>query len=120
MSILDISLTPKELNLLLTSLEEGTISNKQAKEIASIVLNEHKSVSECLEKENNQISDDKLLDEIVQNIIAENPTQVEAYHNGRTNLFNFFVGAVMKETKGQANPVLTKEIIAKYLNKEEE
>ena len=118
-SILDISLTPKELNLLLTSLEEGTISNKQAKEIASIVLNEHKSVSECLEKENNQISDDKLLDEIVQNIIVENPTQVEAYHNGRTNLFNFFVGAVMKETKGQANPVLTKEIIAKYLNKEE-
>ena len=37
------------------------------------------------------------------------------YKNGRTNLFNFFVGLVMKETKGKANPVLTKEIITKYL-----
>lgn len=116
-SITNISLTPEELAELLSNLERGTISNKQAKEIASVVLKEKKTVKECLENGNTQISDDKVLEEMIQKIVSENPSQVEAYRKGRTNLFNFFVGAVMKETKGQANPVRTKEIITKYLEK---
>jgi len=114
--ISEISLTEKELHLLLLKIEDKTISTKQAKEIANIVLNEKKSVEECLKQVSPQVSDDKFLEDYVKKIIEENPNQVEAYRSGRTNLFNFFVGLVMKETKGNANPTLTKEIIAKYLN----
>jgi len=114
-SIDEISLTPEELCFLLSKKSDGTISSKQAKEIAEKVLEEGKKVSEYLSSENNQISDESYLEELVSKIIEDNPNQVTAYKNGRTNMFNFFVGSVMKETKGKANPVLTKEIIEKKL-----
>ena len=49
-------------------------------------------------------------------ILNKNPKQIEAYKSGKTNLFDFFVGQVMKETRGKANPVLTKEILNDKLN----
>ncbi len=115
--ISEISLNPKELCTLIEKIEDNTISSKQAKEIAQMVLEENKKVLDCINNENMQISDEKYLEELIQKIMAENPKEIEAYKNGRTNLFNFFVGLVMKETKGKANPVLTKEMISKYLQK---
>ena len=53
--------------------------------------------------------------EIVQKIVDANPNQVEAYKNGKTNLLGFFVGQVMKETKGRANPKTVNEFIRKFL-----
>jgi len=58
-----------------------------------------------------QISDDSELIKIVDNILANSQKQIEDYHNGKTNLFGFFVGQVMKETKGKANPVKVNEIL---------
>ena len=52
-----------------------------------------------------------IMDKIVDNILANSQKQIEDYHNGKTNLFGFFVGQVMKETKGKANPVKVNEIL---------
>ena len=115
-SFTELEFSPKELHLLLSKIKDGTISSKQAKEVADKVLKEKKKVSDVLSNMDSQISDEGYLEELITKIVNDNPSQVEAYKNGRTNLFNFFVGAVMKETKGQANPVLTKEIITKKLS----
>ena len=114
-SISDFALKPKDLALLLSKVSDKTISNKQAKEILERVLKEDISLDEALSSSDTQISDESYLDDLIKSIIEAHPQEVEAYKNGRTNLFNFFVGSVMKETKGKANPVLTKEIIEKYL-----
>lgn len=114
--IKDLFLTPKRLSELIKLINEGTISNKQAKEIFLKVIEERKEVQEFISKENSQISDDAELTKIIDNILVANPNQIEAYKNGKTNLFDFFVGQVMKETRGKANPNLTKEILNNKLN----
>ncbi len=114
-SISNFALKPKDLALLLSKVSDKTISNKQAKEVLERVLKEDISLDEALSSSDTQISDESYLDDLIKSIIEAHPQEVEAYKNGRTNLFNFFVGSVMKETKGKANPVLTKEIIEKYL-----
>lgn len=114
-NITEISFNPTELCTLLSKMEEKVISSKQAKEIAEKVLEDGKKVLDCISLEDAQISDDTYLEGIISKIMEEKQEEVMQYKNGRTNLFNFFVGLVMKETKGKANPVLTKEIITKYL-----
>lgn len=114
--IKEIFLTPKRLSDLLKYVNDGTISSKQAKEIFMKVIEEQKEVQDFISKENSQISDNTELTKIIDNILASNPNQIEAYKNGKTNLFDFFVGQVMKETRGKANPNLTKEILNKKLN----
>ena len=57
-----------------------------------------------------------MLEEIAQKVIDANPNQVNAYKNGKEKLFGFFVGQVMKETQGKANPKSVNEILKKILN----
>ena len=109
-SINDIFLTPKRLKELLDLIKNGTISSKQAKEIFFKVIEEKKEVKEFV-KDNAQISDKEELTKIIDDIINNNESQVLEYRNGKTNLFDYFVGQVMKNTRGKANPVLTKEIL---------
>ncbi|MCX4254820.1 MAG: Asp-tRNA(Asn)/Glu-tRNA(Gln) amidotransferase subunit GatB [Bacilli bacterium] len=115
-SINDLFFTPKRLADLINLINKGTISSKQAKDIFMKVIENKKEVMEFVSKDNAQISDSEELTKIIDSIIGNNPDNVEAYKNGKTNLFDFFVGQVMKETKGKANPVLTKEILNKKLN----
>jgi len=112
----DIYLTPKMLKFILDNLEEGVVSSKQAKEIFNKVLEEKKEPSNFISKENAQISDSSELEKIIDDIIDSNPTQVEQYKNGKDRLFDFFVGQVMKNTRGKANPIITKELIHKKLD----
>ncbi len=114
--IKDLYLTPKRLKDLIDLINEGVISSKQAKEIFFQVLDEKKEVREFIKEEDKQISDKEKLESIIDMIIKDSPKQVEEYHNGRTNLFDYFVGQVMKNTKGKANPVVTKEIIKEKLD----
>ena len=79
--------------------------------------NKKKEPKNFISKENGQISDTTELTSIIVNILDKNQTQIEAYKAGKTNLFDYFVGQVMKETRGKANPVLTKEILTQELNK---
>lgn len=108
-------LKPQLLKQITDKIDDNTISSKQAKEI----------FNECLEKNiepkilisnNIQLSDIVELEKLIANILLNNQKQIEDYKNGKTNLFDYFVGQVMKETKGKANPVITKEILKDKLN----
>ena len=110
-SLKDFYLKPAYLKQILDELNKGTISSKQAKEIFNKSLEEQKEPKNFISKENSQISNKEELSLLVDNILENNASQVEAYKAGKTNLFDFFVGRVMKETKGKANPTITKEIL---------
>ena len=81
------------------------ISLKIAKEVFSLMWEKGKSPKTIIEQKNfKQISDTKILEEIVEKTLNQYPKQRKDYKEGRTKLFGFFVGQVMKETKGQAHP----------------
>lgn len=114
-TINELYMTPERLKVIIENLENNTISIKQAKEIFTKVLDEKKEPNNYISKENAQISDKDTLVEIIDTILENNPKQIEDYKNGRTNLFDYFVGQVMKKTRGKANPVITKEILKEKL-----
>ena len=115
-SLNEFYLKPNLLNQIITELENGNISSKQAKEIFNKSLDEQKEPKNFISKDNTQLSDSNELESIIDNILNNNTSQVEAYKNGKTNLFDYFVGQVMKETRGKANPNLTKEILKDKLD----
>ncbi len=108
-------LTPKLLKQIIEALEKGTISSKQAKEIFYKSVEAKKEPKTFINNDMAQISDENTLTTIIDTIITNNPEQVKQYQNGKDNLFDYFVGQVMKETRGKANPVLTKEILKQKL-----
>ena len=112
----EIYLTPEMLKFILNGIKDGIISSKQAKEILIKVLDEKVDPSKLINKENAQISDEEELEKIIDTIIDMNPNQVNQYRNGKDRLFEFFVGQVMKNTKGKANPIITKELLHKKLD----
>ncbi len=113
----DFYLTPNLLKQIIDALDKGTISSKQAKEIFNKSLEEKNEPKNYITSDSAQISDESLLEEIINKVLENNSKQIEDYHNGRTNLFDYFVGQVMKETRGKANPSLVKEILNTKLNK---
>lgn len=116
-SILDFYLTPVLLKQIIDKVNDGTISSKQAKEIFAKAIEEEKEPINYISKENSQISDATEIEKVIDVILANNPEQIVAYQNGKTNMFDYFVGQVMKETKGKANPVITKEILRNKIDK---
>ena len=62
-----------------------------------------------------QISDDGAIKAIIQEVLDENPSQIEQYKAGKTNMFDYFVGQTMKKTRGQANPSLVRDILTELL-----
>jgi aspartyl-tRNA(Asn)/glutamyl-tRNA(Gln) amidotransferase subunit B len=62
-----------------------------------------------------QITDTSAIEKMIDEVIAANPKQVEQYRAGKTSLAGFFVGQVMKASKGQANPALLNELVTKKL-----
>lgn len=112
----DFYLKPAYLNQIINSLNKGIISSKQAKEIFNKAIEEEKEPKNYISSDNAQISNKEDLEKIIDEILNRSSKQIEEYKNGKTNLFDYFVGQVMKETKGKANPVLTKEILNNRLN----
>lgn len=116
LSINDSKLTPQNLTELVNLIEKGTISNNIGKQIIFTMLKEGTTASEIVEKQGlSQISDEGALKEIVQKIVDSNPEQVTAYKSGKVQLFGFFVGQIMKETKGRANPKTINELLKSVL-----
>lgn len=115
--IRETKLTPENLVELVNLIEKGTISNNIGKQIIFTMLKEGTKASEIVEKQGlSQISDEGAIKEIVQNVINSNQEQVKAYKSGKTQLFGFFVGQVMKETKGRANPKTVNELLKEFLD----
>ena len=117
LTINDLYLTPEMLKFITDNIKNGTISSKQAKEVFFKVLEENKEPSNFISKENAQISDESELEKIIDEIIGYSENQVEQYRSGKDRLFDYFVGQVMKNTRGKANPIITKELLHKKLDK---
>lgn len=117
LNISDFYITPVYLKQIIDKINDGTISNKQAKEIFYKSLESKKEPVTFISKDNAQISNKEELLSLITEIIKNNASQVEQYKSGKTNLFDYFVGQVMKSTRGKANPVMTKEILNEELNK---
>ncbi|MBR1943202.1 Asp-tRNA(Asn)/Glu-tRNA(Gln) amidotransferase subunit GatB [bacterium] len=116
LSINDTKLTPENLVELISLIEKATISNNIGKQIIVEMMKDGEKASSIVEKKGlSQISDTGAIKEIAQKIIDANPSQVEAYRGGKDKLFGFFVGQVMKETKGRANPQAVNEILKELL-----
>lgn len=102
---------------LLALVDDKTISGKQAKDVYAEMVASGKAPKEIVaEKGMAQITDAAALEEICRKVVDANPKQVEGYRKGKTGLLGFFVGQVMKETKGSANPKLVNEILTKLLS----
>ncbi len=117
-SIEESKLSVENFVKLLKLLEKGTISNNIAKSLVVDILKTGEDADKLVEKKGLSVlsNPDEILP-IVQKVVADNPEQVAAYKGGRDKLFGFFVGQVMKETKGRANPQLLNELLKKELEK---
>ena len=97
-------------------LEEGTISGKILKDLYDKAFASGEDFPAVYEREKpQQITDTAAIEKIVQEVIAANPKQVEQYRAGKTTILGFFVGQVMKATKGQAKPELVNEVVKRVL-----
>lgn len=114
----DIYLTPEMLKDLIEMVDKKEISSKQAKDVFYKVLEDKKSPKDIVESEGmKQNSDDSEIRKIIIEILDNNKDNVEKYKGGRTNIMDFFVGQVMKQTRGQANPEMTRNILNEELEK---
>jgi aspartyl-tRNA(Asn)/glutamyl-tRNA(Gln) amidotransferase subunit B len=112
---------PENLVGLLNEIEKGAISGKMAKETFSQMAETGKSASEIIdEKGLAQITDEKHVKRIVEEVLKESPESVRRYRGGEERLFGFFVGQVMKKTQGKASPALVSEILKLRLSGDEE
>ena len=110
-----------ELAALLNAVHDGRISGKQAKDVFIKMFDEKKGADVVIRELGLvQISDLSSLEEVAIKIVSANPTQVEQYLSGKDRVFGFFVGLMMKETKGQANPQIANDIMKKILDGKKE
>lgn len=115
--ISDFPISPVNLGRLVNLINKGTISGKIAKEVFAYMLENNLDPEEVVKSKNLvQISDTSEIEVIVSKVISENLTQAEEYRSGKEKVFGFFVGQVMKESKGKANPKLVNEILRKKLS----
>ena len=110
-------LSSNNFAILIERISDKTISGKIAKSILEEVWESGDDVDNIIkDKGLVQIQDESVLEEIAQKIINNNLSQVEAYKDGKDKLFGFFVGQVMKETQGKANPKSVNDILKNLLN----
>ena len=110
------SVSAEHLGELAGLIVKGEISGKLAKEIFAKMIETGDSARAIIDREGlKQISDTTALSQIADDVIAANPKQVEQYKSGKTTVLGFFVGQVMKATKGQANPAAVNEVLREKL-----
>ena len=115
-SIEESKLSSDNFATLIERISDKTISGKIAKSVLEDIWNSGNDVDEIInDKGLVQIQDESILENVAKKIIENNPDQVAAYKGGKDKLFGFFVGQVMKETQGKANPQSVNEILKKLL-----
>jgi len=97
-------------------LDEGNISSKQLKQLFDVCFEKGEDFPAVYEREKpQQLTDASAIETLIDQVIAANPKQVEQYRAGKKTVAGFFVGQVMKASKGQANPALLNELVTKKL-----
>ena len=105
LSIQDTKVNATNLGTLLTRIEDSTISGKIAKEVfEEMWLSQKDPDAIILEKGLKQVTDSSEIEKVIDKVLEKNSSQLEQYKSGKEKLFGFFVGQVMKESKGKANP----------------
>lgn len=114
--IKDFVISPLNLASLINLINSGVISSKIAKEVYSIMLIDNKS-PELIVKEKNlvQMSDTSQIEAVINEVLSRNENQVNEYLGGKEKVFGFFIGQIMKETKGKANPKAVNDILKEKL-----
>ncbi len=116
LEISEINITPARLSDLLNAIENKHISGSAAKTVFEKMVESELSVEHIIEQEGLlQISDSSELEKLIDQVISENSQHVERYKNGEVKLIGFFVGSVMKASKGKADPKQTNVILRKKL-----
>ena len=109
-------ITPENLAQLLKLIDKGTISGKIAKTVFEKMAQTGSCPEEIVKKEGLvQVSDISSIEEAVHRVLEENPKEVEKFKGGKTKLMGFFVGQIMRATKGKANPKIVNDVLKKKL-----
>ena len=109
--------SPANLARLLQLIDEGVISGKMAKTVFDEMARSGRDPDRIVKDQGLvQVTDASQIETVVDKIIAGNPDEVQAYRSGKTKLLGFFVGQVMRETKGKANPQVVNEVLRKKLD----
>lgn len=113
----ETELTPENLGQMIQLIEDGTISSKIAKRLFKHLVTKGGDARKVVEEQGMiQISDPAKLKPMIEEVIAANPESVEDYKNGKDRALGFFVGQIMKQTKGQANPQVVNKLILEILD----
>ena len=116
LSLIESPVSAEHLASLLQAIDAQVIPNNTAKKVFNLMWQRGETASVIIEREGlAQSNDTAELEAIVKKIIKNNPNQVAQYQAGKTKLLGFFVGQVMKETKGKANPKLINELVFEML-----
>lgn len=120
LAIKQTPISPKQLGELLNHVVEKTISGKMAKDVFQQLWQDPTTTAGQIIKQQGlkQIEDTGVLEKIIEQVMQANPKQLEQYQQGREKLFGYFVGQVMKATKGQAAPQKVNELLKKQLSRE--
>ncbi len=116
LAVTESRIVPSMVAELVALVEEGTISGKQAKDVFAEMAATGDAPGAIVElKGMKQVSDSGEIEQVVDRVLAANPDEVAAYRAGKTGLVGFFVGQVMREMRGQANPKVVNEVLARKL-----
>jgi aspartyl-tRNA(Asn)/glutamyl-tRNA(Gln) amidotransferase subunit B len=119
-SNIDIEQSPigaQRLGDLIARIKDATISGKIAKAVFEIMLEDNSSVDQIIDKQGlKQVTDNGAIEQLVDEVIAANPEQVEQYRAGKEKVFAFFIGQAMKASKGKANPDQLNNLLREKLN----
>ena len=114
----DCPVTPQLLAGLLQRIDDGTISGKIAKTVFDQMWQSGQDADTIIAEQGlKQVTDSGAIEKIIDEILAANPGQVDEFRGGKEKVFGFFVGQVMKASKGKANPAAVNELLKQKLAK---
>ncbi len=120
-TVFDLGISPQQLGQVIELIGKGTISNNIGKQVLGLIISEGATgadVAEIVEKHNlAQVSDSSEVESVVQSVFDANPSEFERFKGGDKKLMGFFMGEVMKATKGRANPKVLSGVINSLANK---
>ena len=112
----ELRITEHQLSSMISLIQKGDLSSKMAKTVFQEMWGSDKTPEDVMKEKNLvQITDDKVLEDLVDKIIKNHPAQLKQYKEGKAKLFGFFVGQAMKASRGQADPEKLNQIIKKRL-----
>ena len=116
LEIAQVPIEPGDLATLIACIVNGTLSGKMAKMVFEALWRGEGDPESIIERQGlNQISDSDTIDTLVDRVLSEHPEQVDQYRSGKTKLLGFFVGQIMRATRGQANPEKVNQALRRKL-----